>query len=242
MAEGPSVPGGIGLATGLLWIGPCGLGAPAKGRHDRTCRRRGGHLYAAEYRGGGSFRQLCGRTEGRVEPIRSMNQRPGGISQVRKFVADDKARSSLAYRAVVLFSVIYFLRPEDFIPGLNVIPIGKITGGMALFALIFVVPASRRHKLSPELKVLLLLLVQMILCIPFAAWRGGAFSTGVNKFSKGVIAGIPIANVISLVTTSVNEVRKLLAIQAGTIALVTLASIFVLHTQDGRLMGIQQGI
>ena len=167
-----------------------------------------------------------------------MNQRPGGISQVRKFVADDKARSSLAYRAVVLFSVIYFLRPEDFIPGLNVIPIGKITGGMALFALIFVVPASRRHKLSPELKVLLLLLVQMILCIPFAAWRGGAFDTVVNKFSKGVIVAI----LIYMVTTSVNEVRKLLAIQAGTVALVTVGSIFVHHTQDGRLMGIQQGI
>jgi O-antigen ligase len=45
-----------------------------------------------------------------------------------------------------------------------------------------------------------------------------------------------------MVTTSVKEVRRLLAIQAGTIALVTVASVFVHDTIDGRLMGIQKGI
>jgi putative inorganic carbon (HCO3(-)) transporter len=36
--------------------------------------------------------------------------------------------------------------------------------------------------------------------------------------------------------------RKLLVIQAGTIALVTVVSVFVHHTEYGRLMGIQKGI
>jgi O-antigen ligase len=130
------------------------------------------------------------------------------------------------------------VRPEDFIHVLTMIPIGKITGGIALFALIFIVPAGGRHKLTLELKVLLLLLGQMILCIPFASWRGGAFDTVINKFSKGVIVAI----LIYMVSTSVNEVRKLLAIQAGTIAALTVVSVFVHHTQDGRLMGIQKGI
>ena len=167
-----------------------------------------------------------------------MNQRPGRIEQFRRFAEDPKVRSSLAYRALVLFSLVYFVRPEDFIRGLIMIPIAKITGGIALFALIFIVPAGGRHKLTLELKVLLLLLGQMILCIPFASWRGGAFDTVINKFSKGVIVAI----LIYMVSTSVNEVRKLLAIQAGTIAAVTVVSVFVHHTQDGRLMGIQKGI
>jgi putative inorganic carbon (HCO3(-)) transporter len=167
-----------------------------------------------------------------------MNQRPGRIEQFRRFAEDPKVRSSLAYRALVLFSLVYFVRPEDFIHGLTMIPIGKITGGIALFALIFIVPAGGRHKLTLELKVLLLLLGQMILCIPFASWRGGAFDTVINKFSKGVIVAI----LIYMVSTSVNEVRKLLAIQAGTIAALTVLSVFVHHTQDGRLMGIQKGI
>ena len=121
-----------------------------------------------------------------------MNQRPGRIEQFRRFAEDSKVRSSLAYHALVLFSLVYFVRPEDFIRGLNMIPIGKITGGIALFALIFIVPAGGRHKLTLELKVLLLLLGQMILCIPFASWRGGAFDTVINKFSKGVIVAILI--------------------------------------------------
>jgi putative inorganic carbon (HCO3(-)) transporter len=167
-----------------------------------------------------------------------MNQRPGRIEQFRRFAEDPRVRSSLAYQALVLFSLVYFVRPEDFIHVLTMIPIGKITGGIALFALIFIVPAGGRHKLTLELKVLLLLLGQMILCIPFASWRGGAFDTVINKFSKGVIVAI----LIYMVSTSVNEVRKLLAIQAGTIAALTVLSVFVHHTQEGRLMGIQKGI
>jgi O-antigen ligase len=167
-----------------------------------------------------------------------MNQRFWGAEQVRRIARDTKTRSTLAYQALVLFSLIYFVRPEDFIPGLNAIPLGKITAGIALLALIFLVPARQRHKLPLELKVLLLLMAHMILCIPFAAWRGGAYDAVINKFSKGVIVAI----LIYMVVTSVNEVRKLLAIQAATVALVTVASVFVHRTEYGRLMGIQKGI
>jgi O-antigen ligase len=151
---------------------------------------------------------------------------------------DESGNSTLAYRALMLFSLIYYLRPEDFIPGLDAIPIGKISGGIALLALIFGVPARLRHKLTIELKVLLLLLGQMMLCIPFAFWRSGSYDTVVNKFSKGVI----VAVLIYLVTTSVAELRKLLLIQAGSIALITVASVLVHRTEVGRLMGIQKGI
>jgi O-antigen ligase len=167
-----------------------------------------------------------------------MNQGPWVREQFRKIAADSKARSSLAYRALVLFSLIYFVRPEDFIPGLDFVPIAKIAGGIALFALVFVVPAKRRHRLSIEIKVLLLLLAHMMLCIPFAVWRGGAYDAVINKFSKGVI----IALLICAVVTTVAELRKVLAIQAATILLVTEASVLIHHTQDGRLMGIQKGI
>src|ERR1700691_2040517 len=121
----------------------------------------------------------------------------------RSIKPDSNVRSTLAFQALVLFSATYFLRPEDFIPGLDIIPIGKITGGLALFALIFLVPSARRQKLTIELKVLLLLLAQMIICIPFANWRGGAFDTVINRFSKGVIVAI----LIYMVATSVKEVR-----------------------------------
>ena len=147
-------------------------------------------------------------------------------------------RATLAYRALVLFSVIYFFRPEDFIPGLSHIPIGKIAGGIALAALIFGVKRTERGKLPLEGKILLVLLAHLILTIPTAFWRGGAYDTVINKFSKGVI----IALLISLVVTKMGELRRLLYIQASAVALITIGSLIVHHTQDGRLMGIQQGI
>lgn len=174
---------------------------------------------------------------GTMKPIAPGRPQRRWGSEIRRVAADSHVRSSLAYRALMLFSLVYFVRPEDFIPGMDPIPIGKIAGGLALLALIFVVPAQQRHKLTLELKLLLLLLAQMIVCIPFAAWRGGAFDAVVNKFSKGVIVAI----LIYMVVTSVNELRKLLVIQAGTVAVITVASVFVHRTEYGRLMGIQRG-
>lgn len=147
-------------------------------------------------------------------------------------------RTTLAYKALVLFSFLYFFRPEDFIPGLSHIPLGKIAGGVALLALIFGVKRKERGRMPLEGKILIALLVQMLLTVPTASWRGGALDTIVNKFSKGVI----VALLITLVITKMSQLRRLLIIQASAVALVTIASIAVHHTRDGRLMGIQKGI
>ena len=61
--------------------------------------------------------------------------RYGSFASRLRYLSEN--RKTLAYRALVLFSYIYFLRPEDFIPGLSYVPIGKIAGGIALLALIF---------------------------------------------------------------------------------------------------------
>jgi len=59
-----------------------------------------------------------------------------------------KDRETLAYRALVLFSYYYFIRPEDFIPGLAVIPLARIMGGLALLALL-VGPKSKAGQKVP---------------------------------------------------------------------------------------------
>ena len=147
-------------------------------------------------------------------------------------------RKSLSYSALVLFTFLYYWRPEDLIPGLVWLPLAKISGGIALLALIFGARSKDRQKLPLELKVLLMLLGYMILTIPFAYWRGGAFDTVVNKFSKGVI----VAMLIALIVTQVRQMRKLLFIQVSAVAVVTLASVAVHHTVDGRLWGIQKSV
>lgn len=165
-----------------------------------------------------------------------MSQAP--LVPLSGFAALREKRTTLAYRTLVVFSAIYFLRPEDFIPGLTLVPIGKIAGGITLLALIFGVKPKERGKMPIECKLLLVLLAHMILTIPFAFWRGGAADTVINKFSKGVI----VALLIALVVTKVNELRKLLYIQSAAVAFISIASILAHHTEEGRLMGIQKGI
>src|SRR5579864_3099923 len=83
---------------------------------------------------------------------------------------DLRGARALGFYALLLFGAFYYLRPEDYIPGLNVIPWAKITGGIALFALIIEIVATGKLKLPAEIKLLILLFGQMTLAIPFAVW------------------------------------------------------------------------
>jgi len=149
-----------------------------------------------------------------------------------------KEKKSLAYLSLVVFSFLYFMRPQDIIPGMDSLPLEKIGGGIAFLALLFGVLPKERFKIPVELKVLVLLLVHMCLTVPFAYWRGGAFTTIYTKFSKGVIVGL----LIGLIISSVYEMRKLLYIQAGSVAFVSILSVAAHRTFGGRLYGIQKGI
>jgi putative inorganic carbon (hco3(-)) transporter len=147
-------------------------------------------------------------------------------------------RATLAYQALLFFTVIYFLRPEDFIPGLAYIPMGKISGGIALLALFIGFPSKDRPKFPLEIKVLFLLLGHMVLSTAFSFWIGGSARVVFNDFSKAVI----VAVLVVLAVSNLGELRKLLYTQAAAVALVAAASLLVHHTDEaGRLMGLQKG-
>jgi O-antigen ligase len=147
-------------------------------------------------------------------------------------------RRPFVYGALVAFSWLYYYRPEDFIPGLNHIPMAKIAGILGLVALGVGMMSGGKTKVPRAILFLWLLLLQMALCVPFALWRGGAFATVFEKFDKGVI----VAMLISMAVYTVRELRKLLWIQVSAIALVTVLSILLRHFRDGRLQGIQKSI
>jgi hypothetical protein len=48
-----------------------------------------------------------------------------------------KERKSIAYLSLMVFTFLYYMRPQDVIPGMEVLPLEKIGGGVALLALIF---------------------------------------------------------------------------------------------------------
>jgi len=142
----------------------------------------------------------------------------------------------LAYFWLLLFSVVNFARPEDWIPGLTRIPLAKITGILAFVALVFAI-GKVRLKFARELIYLLLLLGQLCLTVPFSpVWRGGAFQ-GVLDFSKVVVIGI----VMVLVVRTVTRLRYLLFVQAASVAIVAVVSVWKGRGLGGRLEGVLNG-
>jgi O-antigen ligase len=158
---------------------------------------------------------------------------------IEKRTEREKNKSSLAFRALLLFTFLYYTRPEDIIPGINAIPLEKIIGGVALIALVATLASGRVRKKPPlELKLLLVLFAHLIISIPFAFWRGGAFGTVFGRFSKGVT----VALLVTLLVDNFGQLRKLLWVQAASLVATTIASIAIHHTDQGRLIGALGGI
>jgi len=168
-----------------------------------------------------------------LEPPRSVS--PAWSARAKELAF--KGRRPFVYGCLLTFSVLYYYRPEDYIPGLQYVPLARIVAAIGGVALL-VGMMGGNTKIPRAVKFLWLLLFQLALCIPFALWRGGAFSTVFEKFAKGVI----VAMLISLAVVTVKQLRKLLWIQVSAVALVTFFSIVLHHTEEGRLAGIQKSI
>ena len=145
-------------------------------------------------------------------------------------------RTTVAYIALLVFSFLYYARPEDFIPGLGLIPVGKISGGIALIALLLSWGRIRK-KMPLEIKLILVLFCWMCLTVPFAYWRGGAFQVVRDEFSKAAM----VALLISMIVSSIGELRKLLWVQVTSIAVLTIASLVVHPGSTQRLYGLGGG-
>jgi hypothetical protein len=148
-----------------------------------------------------------------------------------------KRSNAFAYGALVVFSFLYFMRPEDLIPGLSAIPVEKIVGGVAFLALFFGIRSrSSFRKWPQELKLLSALLFWQTLCIPFAFYKVGALVVVMDKCVKALM----VALLVGLVVDSISQVRRLMFIQASAVALMTLVS--VLLYKGGRMGGVLGGV
>src|SRR5256885_7338762 len=97
-----------------------------------------------------------------------------------------------AYFWLTLFFLVYCARPEDWIPGLHVIPLAKITGVLALLGFVFSRGRSRRGLQSlprESLYLLLMIALLFISAVLSPVWRGGAFSRTLD-FSKVFVAWV----------------------------------------------------
>jgi O-antigen ligase len=133
--------------------------------------------------------------------------------------------------------IVYFARPEDWIPGLAAVPLAKITGILILVPLVFSF-SNIRWRMPQEVIFLSLLVAQLWLTVPFSpVYRRGAFNVMLD-FSKV----LPLVIVIYGTVRSMKRLRRILFVQAASIAAIAITSIVNRHTSGGRLQGALFGV
>jgi O-antigen ligase len=148
-------------------------------------------------------------------------------------------RAKGAYLALLVLSALYFGRPEDVLPGLGLIPMAKIAGGIALMGLILSLMSGKsKQKFAPETKYLLAMFVWYCIGIPLAAWRAGAFVTVMTRLSKAVI----VAVLVAMVVRELWQLKRLIWVQAAAVAAMSVISVALHHTHGGRLVGALGGV
>ncbi len=137
------------------------------------------------------------------------------------------------------FYVVYCARPEDWIPGLDLIPCAKITAILAMWGLFSTLGKTKRtFKDVPKEGKLLLILIGLLFVSGFLSpvWKGGAINHTID-FSKVWVAWI----LTFLLITTFDRLRQIIQIQASCVAVICAVSIIRGHNQP-RLEGVIGGI
>lgn len=137
---------------------------------------------------------------------------------------------------LVAFFVVTWARPEDWIPGFSIVPLAKITGILTLVAFGFSL-GHIRQRLPREVVCLILLTGQLFFAAALSpVWRGGAFLRALD-FAKVLL-------VVIVITVSVNttqRLRRLIFIQAASIAVIAAIAVWKGRLLVGRLEGVLSG-
>src|SRR5438132_2744157 len=162
--------------------------------------------------------------ESRVLPPDAVRNKPVSTGEI--IVHKEKpVREPLsgAYFWLTLFFVVYCARPEDWIPGLAVIPLGKITGVCAVIGFVVSMGRSRRglQKLPKEALYLLVMIGLLFLSAAVSpVWKGGAFSRTLD-FSKVFVAWV----MTYIVVINFERLRRIIFIQTASVAVISIVSI-----------------
>jgi putative inorganic carbon (hco3(-)) transporter len=137
------------------------------------------------------------------------------------------------------FYVVYCARPEDWIPGLNYIPLAKVTAILAMWGLFNALGRTKRTVKDVPLEgKLLLAMIGLLFVGAFLSpvWRGGAVSRTLD-FSKVYIAWI----LTFLLITTFQRLKQIIYIQTASVAVICLVSVIKGHNTP-RLEGVLGGI
>jgi putative inorganic carbon (hco3(-)) transporter len=147
-----------------------------------------------------------------------------------------RAPQAGAYISLLLFMVVYFTRPEDWIPGVAYVHLAKITAIVASVALVFSVLHGHK-KLPREVFYLSLLVGQLFLAAMLSpVWKGGAVQLALS-FAKILI----IVVIMAVVVTTLARLQQLIFVHAGSVAVMASVAVLKWRSVGGRLEGTLGG-
>jgi putative inorganic carbon (hco3(-)) transporter len=140
------------------------------------------------------------------------------------------------YGALLCFMAVYFARPEDWIPGVHILPLAKIMGAVLIVAFVLSM-GKARGRVPMEVICLALLIVQMFLTVPMSqVWRGGAFWT-----SFGFAKVLPIVIVMFWALDTMPRLRRLILLQTLCVIIISAVTVWKGRGLGGRIGGVLSG-
>lgn len=129
----------------------------------------------------------------------------GDTARTELFVADD-AGAPLAFWALLGFTFVLLIAPQNIFPALQPFRIGMLAAGTGLAALLIDrlqrgLPITR---VSREVKLAALLLAWAVVTVPFSYWPGGSIGMLTDLYLKTLAIFLLIVNVVS----TVDRLRK----------------------------------
>lgn len=139
-----------------------------------------------------------------------------------------------AYKCLLLFVLVYCARPEDWIPGVGLLHLAKVTGLLTLATFGLTVRSREGgFRLPREMVYLLILLGQLFLASVLSnVWRGGAVNVTMG-FAKAVL----IVLVAGLTVSALTRLRRLLFVQVACVA--SVAAVAIIKGHYGRMARLQ---
>ncbi len=137
------------------------------------------------------------------------------------------------------FYVVYCARPEEWIPGLGYLPLAKISGIFALLGLLMALGRTKRSFRDLPREAFYFVAIIFFLLVAAAlstVWKGGAFFKLLD-FSKALVVWV----LTFFVVTNFDRLRRIIFIQSGSVALISLVSV-IKGRSHARLEGVIGGI
>lgn len=144
------------------------------------------------------------------------NPPPAASNSVREYF-------SPTYSLLCLYLILLFLRPHEYIPSLTNLRLPLVVACLCVASHVLesLHRARRLVQLSPASKSLLWLSLWMLLALPFAFWKGGAFETITNQWLKLLVLFVLLSSGL----TSLGQLRRLLWVCTASVMLVSLLAI-----------------